>query len=128
MLAAAGSAWWVRPWRLSTAVIRSWRAHREGLRLMVAHEDEGSLVTAGRGLIDGKECEVLRCWRLSDTSAGAKAEHGMVIAGACFSPATYCTYKMLKLQMFPEHLKITRAEYVQSHRKHPGALNSCLWP
>ena len=37
---------------------------------MVAHEDETSLVTSGRGLIDGTECEVLRCWQLSDTSAG----------------------------------------------------------
>lgn len=37
---------------------------------MVANEDESGLVTAGRGLIDGSEIEVLRCWQLSDTSAG----------------------------------------------------------
>ena len=60
----------MRPWQLSTGVVKAWRAHREGLRHMAACAEEASLVTAGGGLIDGRECEVVRFWRLADTGAG----------------------------------------------------------
>ncbi|KAK9789958.1 hypothetical protein WJX73_004390 [Symbiochloris irregularis] len=75
--ALTGESWWQRPWRLSTVVIGSWRAHKEGLHLLAAHDDEESVVTAGRGIIEGRDCEVLRCWRLSDTTAGVQySGHG----------------------------------------------------
>jgi hypothetical protein len=38
---------------------------------MAAFDDEQTVVTAGRGLVGGRQAEVLRCWRISCGTAGA---------------------------------------------------------
>lgn len=60
-----------RPWKLKAAVVHKWRAHRERMRAMAVSGDESTVVTAGRGLVNGRDAEVVRCWRLSDGAPGA---------------------------------------------------------
>ena len=59
-----------RPWRLKASVVHSWRAHRERMRALAVTGSEGTVVTAGRGLVNGRDSEVVRCWRLSDGAPG----------------------------------------------------------
>ena len=40
------------------------------MRALVVTADESAVVTAGRGLVNGRDSEVVRCWRLSDGAAG----------------------------------------------------------
>lgn len=51
-------------------MLHDWRAHRERMRALVVTADESAVVTAGRGLVNGRDSEVVRCWRLSDGAAG----------------------------------------------------------
>ena len=59
-----------REWRLQAKVVQQWRCHPERMRAIAAFDHESSVVTAGRGLVSGKQAEVLRCWRISTGTAG----------------------------------------------------------
>jgi len=51
-------------------VIYRWRCHPERMRAIAAFDHEQSVVTAGRGLVGGKQAEVLRCWCIASGTAG----------------------------------------------------------
>lgn len=68
--AAAAKELWRRPWRLQAAVVHGWQAHRERLRAIAADTEEQVLVSSGRGNVNGREAEVLRCWSIADAAAG----------------------------------------------------------
>jgi len=40
------------------------------MRAIAAFDNEQSVVTAGRGLVGGKQAEVLRCWHIATGTAG----------------------------------------------------------
>ena len=65
-----GDSTWRRPWHLQASVIHGWRAHRDGMRALMADPEEQMLVTAGRGHVSGREAEVLRCWSIAEAAAG----------------------------------------------------------
>lgn len=65
-------------WQLKAAVVHNWRAHRERMRALTVSGDESTVVTAGRGLVNGRDSEVVRCWRLSDGAPGAPSAQGSV--------------------------------------------------
>lgn len=68
----AAGRFWERPWRLRAAVVRRWRAHREGLQGLWLHQNEQLAVTWGRGHPEHKDASVLRCWRIANASPGNK--------------------------------------------------------
>ena len=51
-------------------MVHGWQAHRERLRAIAADADEQVLVSSGRGNVNGREAEVLRCWSIADAAAG----------------------------------------------------------
>eukprot|EP00884_Botryococcus_braunii_P002444 jgi/Botrbrau1/121/Bobra.0022s0107.1 len=88
--------WWGRAWRLRATVVHSWQAHREGARDLVAGAGEELVASAGRAQVLGRDAEVVRCWRLSDASAGVQyvGHHGpvtsMCILAGPASPLASC--------------------------------------
>lgn len=51
-------------------MVHGWQAHRERLRAIAADTEEQVLVSSGRGNVNGREAEVLRCWSIADAAAG----------------------------------------------------------
>ena len=62
---------WEQTWRLNARVAHSWRAHKEGLRLVAVSEMEDMIVSAGKGMPAGREGDVLRVWDLATCRAGS---------------------------------------------------------
>ena len=62
---------WEQTWRFNARVAHSWRAHKEGLRLVAVSEMEDMVVSAGKGMLAGREGDVLRVWDLATCRAGS---------------------------------------------------------
>ncbi|GIL93181.1 hypothetical protein Vretifemale_20578, partial [Volvox reticuliferus] len=56
-------------WSLQAAVVHSWPAHRDRIRAVAVHPGECAVLTAGRGMVGGREGPVVRVWSLSDCQA-----------------------------------------------------------
>ncbi|EFJ45702.1 hypothetical protein VOLCADRAFT_93838, partial [Volvox carteri f. nagariensis] len=56
-------------WSLQAAVVHSWPAHRDRIRALAAHPGECAVLTAGRGMVAGREGPVVRVWSLADCQA-----------------------------------------------------------
>ena len=67
---AADGVFWARPWRLRAAAVRRWRVHRDGLHGLLAHPNEQTVVTSGRGHPSNRDASVLRCWRVANAAPG----------------------------------------------------------
>ena len=65
-------------------MVHGWQAHRERLRAIAADAEEQVLVSSGRGNVNGREAEVLRCWSIADAAAGrlCSLQHHTLLARA----------------------------------------------